>query len=1065
MTKPDITLLLAPAAAGKTAAAIEALRAPRRGWALLLVPNRRERQRLIAHLELEGVPRVQVHQFYSLAGALLGRAKIAVTELSGTMRTLLLRRVLRELAADGRLPTFARVAHKPGFITNVGTLIDEARDAGVAPAELANAHLTPYDAELGAVYAAYLAALKQHGLADITRRLRLTREALRTNPRLLAGVRLLVVDGFDQFTPLQLGLLTDMSRSVAQTIITLTGGAAERPAHRRFARTRQQIVTALQPTTVQVLNAWHPTAADQHPVLTFLEQHLFNLDLPPRSDPGDALTLIAAADREREVRAALRRVRTLLAQGIAPGQIALLFRSGAAYLPLLREVAAEYALPLAIYAGQPLVESPRVVAALTMLRLPLENYPRRELVETWRSFGEWRAGSGEWGMTIGSEQGSLRSFAQAASLLDRVARNAGIASGLERLCAALTALATAEPPLEDDEERDPLAVAPTTAQELLALLDAFAAWLTPPERATIGEYVAWVRERTTETIAGTSDGEASADAEDAAAASPPTPQLDSATRWLTVLNELAQAAATLNEPPVSYNAFIADLSTAVVAANYGRVEPESTTVAALPVLAARGICFDHTIVLGLAQGEFPLQFPDPPFYSRRERNLLARQGIRLTPPDPADERSLFYEIIGRTRQSLTLARTYLDEQSNPLPPSPYLTALLDLVERDQVPTIWARAGSVPPLAEAASPQEALIAQMATGAPAQTELPAQQPPTALLAHVQRACEIEAQREGTGAYTQFEGMLNDAEIAEELTRYFFGPTHHWSITQINDYITCPFRFAAVHLLKLKPRTEPEDDLERSTRGRIYHAIMAEAGKTWMQTQHAHTADNEPVILEMLHAAADTVLAAAPTRYGFEPNAFWGWDQADIRRRLERALRRVLREQSDWAAFKPAGVEQSFGMKSGARALRLDTPAGPVLVAGRIDRLDQREDGALALLDYKSSSTPRSPEETLSGQDVQLAIYLLAVEQVLARGQRVERAAFLHLGSGKRSKPLTDAERERAIGAMQARVAETVIGARAGHFPVQPRDMCPTHCTYATICRLNLVKRDMHKTNPSG
>jgi|GEM_PF-1043962 len=1083
MTTPSLTLLLAPAAAGKTRAALDALCAPRRGRALLLVPDRRQQRQLKARLT--GVPRVGVHQFDSLTRMLLRRAGIAVADLSGTMHTLLLRRVLRELNAAGAVPTFARVVHKPGFVANIGMLIAEAQDAGVTPQQLADAAVTPYDAELGAIYAAYTTELERRGLADIARRLELARTALQHNPRLPAGVQLLVVDGFDQFTPLQLQLLAQMTRYVEQTIITLTGSAEERPAQRRFDRTRRQIVAALQPDSMQVPADQASVVAEREPALAFLEQHLFNLDVPPPTDPGDTLTLIAAADREREVRAALRRVQVLLERGISPEQIALLFRSGTAYLPLLREVAAEYALPLAIYAGRPLAEAPQVVANLTMLRLPLEDYPRRELVEVWRNLPDRRVTPNSEpdevveepaGSPVGDDfrsepddeldhqqmemtaneavsdqpyapQSSVHTCAHAANLLDRVARNAGIATGLERLRATLNALAAAEPPLEqDDAERNPLTVDPATAQALLARLDAFVAWLTPPAHATIGEYVAWVRERTTTGSAAYADGERST-------AQPTPPQRHSASaRWSAVLDDLEQAAAVLDELPVSYSAFVADLSAAVAAANYGRVEPGPEHVAAMPVLAARGICFDHTILLGMAQGEFPLQFPDPPFYSRRERALLARQGIELPAPDPADERSLFYEIIGRTRRSLTLTRTYLDEQSNPLLPSPYLTALLDLVQSERVPTLWVRAGSIPPPDEAASPQEALIAVMAAG-DQHAQQSDQQP---LPAHVQRACEVEQGREDTGAYGFFEGVVEDPAVVAELVQRF-GPGHQWSITQFNDYITCPFRFVAAHVLKLQPRSEPEDDLEHSTRGRIYHAILAEAGKTWMQTQHAHTPANEQDILTALQTAADTILAEAPTRYHFEPNAFWNWDQADIRRRLERALRRVLHDESDWADFRPAGVEQSFGRRGRNEPLRLDTPAGTALVAGRIDRLDQRDDGALALLDYKSSSTPRSLEETLNGRDVQLAIYLLAVEQILARGQRVERAAFFHLGSGKRSKPLTDQERDQALAAMTERVGETLAGARAGHFAVRPRDTCPTACSFAGICRLNLAKRD--------
>jgi hypothetical protein len=98
------------------------------------------------------------------------------------------------------------------------------------------------------------------------------------------------------------------------------------------------------------------------------------------------------------------------------------------------------------------------------------------------------------------------------------------------------------------------------------------------------------------------------------------------------------------------------------------------------------------------------------------------------------------------------------------------------------------------------------------------------------------------------------------------------------------------------------------------------------------------------------------------------------------------------------------------------------------------------------------------------VQLAIYLLAVEQVIAQatGQRVERAAFLHLGSGKLSKALTDAEREEALNAMHERVAEVVQGVGSGNFAVHPRDDCAPNCAFAGICRLHRPRRDANRAS---
>ncbi len=1036
---PTITLLLAPTAAGKTRAALEALRAPRRGRALLLVANSLQRRHL--RTQATGIRRRSIHQFYGLADRILRQADSPPQPITGPLATMLLRQVIADLSAAGRLPIFAHVALKPGFIANLADLIAEAQQALLTPSALIEANVTPYDAELGTLYAAYLAAMERLNLADTSRRLALACAAIQAYPALLGPLDLFVVDGFDQFTPLQIRLLVEISRRAVRTIITLTGSHDDRPAHRRFNRTRQQLIDALHPTIPTIAYLPHQSPINHQAPLAFFEQHLFDLDRPDPVAADGTLLFIRAADREREVRAALRHVHMLLHAATPPEQIALLLRNPAPYAPLLREVAHEYGLPLAIFTGLPLHESPTIVAYLTMLRLPTDNYPRRDLVETWRAFAD--------GRLMLPPEWPPASIAPdlAAALFDRAGRDAGIVAGLQPLQATLTKLAAAEPPPADIDQRIPTITA-EQASELLMLLNAFAAWLTPPPQASIGAYVAWAREHTLPS---------SASLPETTAAWSPIHQ-----QWSSLLDELAQAATLLDTPPVAYNTFLSDLHALTSAATYGMQQPQAGQVAVLPNLAARGLFFDHVLLLGMAEGEFPARMPEPSFYSRRERAQLAHRGINLPAPDPADERSLFYETIARAQQSITLTRTYLDESGNMLPPSPYIAALATLVQSASAPESHIRAGSLPTSEQAVSPQEHLVAFMieqyqqknasrALSARASVS-PALLP---LLPHVERTRAAELAREQIGPYGPFEGMLHDSELCARLAAYF-GPQHRWSITQLNDYITCPFRFAAAHLLHLEQRNEPEEGLDRSRRGQLYHAILSEAGKLWRQQQLAHTDDQQAAILGALHTAADQVLAAAPERYGIAANAFWDWDRADIRRRLERALRRVLRDGADWADFRPAMVEQSFGMQRGAEPLKLTTPAGDVLVSGRIDRLDQRADGALALIDYKSSNTPRSITLTTSGRDVQLAIYLLAAEQLLAPGKRVERAAFLHLGSGKHSPPLTDKNRQEAIDAMTVRVSEAVSGARSGHFPVRPRDDCPTACSFKDICRLNLAKR---------
>ncbi|NJN67208.1 MAG: hypothetical protein HC884_11115 [Chloroflexaceae bacterium] len=517
----SVTLLVGPAASGKTEAAVRILRErgegskgsePGHHRSLLVVASRLQQRHLRARTRdrVRGQGRIHVHQLSGLVRLVIRLAGSKVTNLSDPMRLVVLRSVMRSLASEGHLPRFAPVAHKPGFVARVGYLIAEAQEAMVAPQAWKEAGVTAYDFELASIYERYQSTLEQQGLADGSRRLWLAWEALRATPEVLPALGTLVVDGFDQFTPLQLELIAALARRANRSSITLTRGNGERPAHRRFAHTFAHLVEKFRPAVeVQEIQ---PSGPPRSVVLAHIEAHLFDLEPPPLLAGVGVLRRIEAADREREVRTALRQVRQRLQEGVPPEQVAILFRCGAAYEPLLREVAAEYGVPLALCDGRPLGESPQVVAFLMLLRLPLENYPRRLLVEVWRGFADGRLsgpfrGFCQFAAThyppVLAETGGAMGFERAASLLDRAIREAGVLAGLFRLRSVLAALAQApprsgqidEPDPDEDEAALAPAVSPEDARKVLNLLDAFAAWLKPPGKATIAGYVAWVQER------------------------------------------------------------------------------------------------------------------------------------------------------------------------------------------------------------------------------------------------------------------------------------------------------------------------------------------------------------------------------------------------------------------------------------------------------------------------------------------------------------------------------------------------------------------------------------------
>lgn len=1041
--KPALDLLLGPAACGKTSTVVQQISRSRGAATLVLVPDRTARLHLRQRLAQR---RILVVEFYHLARMVLGNT----TLLGDALRLTLVRQLLFEMRAAGGLPTYTLVAEKPGFVASVADLCLDLGEAGISPEAFAASAGSPHDHELAELYRRYVAFQETAQVADQPHLLQRASRALREGATLRRRFELLIIDGFDQFTPVQLDLLVELARRLPRTLLTLTGGPHPRPAYRRFERTR----AALEERFVV-----RPIAAQLRfngpPVLQQIEARLFELNEQAPVPAHNVVELIEAADREREVRAVLRRVQQLLARGVAPGDIALLYRDGTLYTRLLADIAAEYGVALAVDEGLPLAEAPPIATFLSLLRLPRSDYPRRMLVEVLRSPYTSRL---------------PLEIAQQVDLLDQVARRAGIAGGLQHWRTVLDRLAASEPP--DDDEIAPLPAVGDTAARLRTALDELATWLMPPEAALVSDYVAWVHNR----MYALCQLE-QADTEPRDPDQDPYATRDQAA-WECferILIDQARAAALLGTPAVPAERFWDDLERAAASTRY-HVPQEGVT--ARQVLAARGQTYAHVFLLGLNEGEFPRPLAEPPIYSRRERQRLAAEaGLPLAAPDPADERTIFYEAVCRARATLTLSRTRLDEAGVPLPASPYLIALLDLISgvaREHV-----RAGSVPGWEAAASPVErALALAQRLAQPCEKDRAPTDDPDHLRQLIERtradypvwdqivrARRIEALREGHGPYSAFEGALQE-ELARDpalaaLVAAHFGPEHQWSITQINDYLTCPFRFAAAHLLRVQPLHDPEDAIDGSLRGQIYHAILSRAGERWRQAQVRLVPDQSDLARAHLDTAIEEVLAEAPSRFGFAPSPFWHWERADVRRRLQAALRGMLATGMPWEAFLPAGVEQIFGGQRGHPPVRVETPHGPVLIRGRIDRIDQRSDGALAVIDYKSGATPRSKRATLEGRDVQLPVYVLAVKQSLpvGRDQEVDRATFFYVRSGKRGSELTGDELKQAIEVARTRIAETVASVRAGDFRVRPRERCPNYCEFEAICRRNLQKRRFH------
>jgi RecB family exonuclease len=272
--------------------------------------------------------------------------------------------------------------------------------------------------------------------------------------------------------------------------------------------------------------------------------------------------------------------------------------------------------------------------------------------------------------------------------------------------------------------------------------------------------------------------------------------------------------------------------------------------------------------------------------------------------------------------------------------------------------------------------------------------------------------------------------------------------WSVSAIETYLTCPFKFFAQHVLRLQEEPGDEEVMDPRRQGDFVHAVFETFFMEWQAAGHqAITPANLPVAREFFTTVVDEALTRLPegeaalerTRLLGSP-AMVGLGEAVFRMEAERS-EPVVGRLIEHRLSGPIVVQT----EAGARAIAL---------RGKADRIDLLADGTFRLIDYKLGW---APDRNLA---LQLPIYAVAAEQRLhqhGRRWRLGEAMYIAFKEPRRVVPLFSRERARGevLSAAQQRLADAIDGIQRGEFPPTPHDVfrCDS-CAYRSVCRRDYV-----------
>ncbi len=967
------------------------------GDTYLLVPTRAAGEQLRRTIEDEGLHGPRAAILWPLMGTrrdlydeVAARLPVPPSMLSAIDREVVLAGIARALEDAGLAPPF-RV--RPGLVAEMVALYDQIRRLGRTVDDFERNLRSELEREQDT----------DRGAAALLQQTIFLTAAYRGYQ-----VRVDETGRFDEHTLREVAIGTSSPRPLRRLIVTVADRLADAeglwPADfdllSRLPGLEQVDVLCTESLLgAGVLERLHAALPDLDDRASALPRHSAPRLIVPkgRMEEHDA-NVFVYRDREEELAGVARRLKAERAGGTPLNRTALVVRRPLPYLYLSRSVFGDAAIPFEALDTLPLAAEPYAAAVDVVLDAVANDFTRSSLLALLRS--------PHFALTRHTPAGgpSPDLTAPAIAALDRALADARYLGGLDRLRILVDRWRAVAGAASREQRRQlaawPAALAALDAAEALRglasrrlMVDQIATlidWLRRFDRPDRGEPEASRRLRVRAAILGTLAALGSAYRQHDPDATGDAASLAAATRrWLG-----SQTFATLQGEP---------------------------GLQIVDAQAARFGAFDDLQIVGLVEGEWP---------DRPRRNVLYPSSLlALLEPLPAmtdpgrgerdgvrSARAAFQDLMGSAARRVRLS-TFLLEHDAVVEPSSLLDEVSGLgltVERVDEPEI--RVSSAAALA--LDPRQ---------------------PDIVPAIASRWAHLRV-------------LGDDRSVAR-----FRGDAGAWrmprvSVSRLERYLDCPFRFFASEVLRLEEQPEDEDTRTPLERGRFLHELWERFFAAWQARGHGRVA---PQLLAEARSLFETLceealLTLSPAEAALERHRLLGSAVSPgIAHRvfaMEAARAEPIAER-----LLEYPLQGDFDLHLG------DSVHRTVTLSAKVDRIDVLANGSLRVIDYKSRKTPDLK------QALQLPIYSYVARESLqrARGGRWTIAEALYL-SFEGDKPVVSLRaRGRTLEELLDEAQHRMLGAlddiAAGRFPPSPakRGLCGP-CPYRAVCRLELVDR---------
>ena len=297
--------------------------------------------------------------------------------------------------------------------------------------------------------------------------------------------------------------------------------------------------------------------------------------------------------------------------------------------------------------------------------------------------------------------------------------------------------------------------------------------------------------------------------------------------------------------------------------------------------------------------------------------------------------------------------------------------------------------------------------------------------------------------------------------------FGADIPWTLSasQLENYLTCPFQFAAGKIFGLSDEPDLDLDVDHMSRGKMMHKLFE-----WLTETKPFRSDwSDEELEEMVdRLPAETKIPLADRR-------LWPSTRKQYLDLAKRFLKREAELREEFPELHTEGRELEITANwSQEKKSLVSCEEEGIPFKGYIDRVDLNASGQSVIVDYKSQDkSERNYRSWLEKDQLQLGLYSMAYENGLTKlkaaevigafyysartmerekGFRVDERVGTLFGDNKPNKSHISLEAKRELfEGLNEKVSEVVDSMKQGLFPAEPKETktCPI-CAWKSLCR---------------